>query len=176
MTNQEKLTDLNKTISTKKAIVTWEIPIAGDVRQISRDYFVGSDISAYNTQTIATVGLPFRNSIRDKINWCTALNKKTSTFTQAERDYIVEYGKPYEWQVEDEFKLCAWVEVTDVTGLNKGDTVTGVTTGATGTIERIDQILHTNRIVIKGATASFEGDTTLTANATSLHYFRIKRV
>ncbi|QDP47365.1 MAG: hypothetical protein Unbinned4388contig1000_84 [Prokaryotic dsDNA virus sp.] len=155
----------DKTISSTKAIVAWEIPKVGEVRQISRDYLLGNDMGANDNRTFATVGLPLRNSVRTMSNWCTILNKYVDDFTQAEKDYIYEYGKPIEMQVGDEFKLCSWIIVSDATGLSKGDSVTGDTSGATATVERVEQIRYANRVVLKGASASFDGDSTINGGA-----------
>ena len=156
-----KLTDIDKTISSKKAIVAFEIPKQNEVYQISRDYLLGNNMGNNDNLTFSTVGLPLRNSIRTMPNWCTILDKYTDDFTQAEKDYIFEYGRPKEFQVGDEFKLCSWIVVDDATGLSKGDSVTGDTSGATATVERVEQVRYTNRVVLKGASTSFNNDTTI---------------
>ena len=164
ITRTEGMDNGYQTISSTKAVVAWEIPRVGDVRQISRNYLIGNSYTDLTT-TFSTVGLPIRNAIRTMSNWCTILNKYVDDFTQAEKDYIYEYGRPIELQVEDEFKICSWIIVNDATGLSKGDSVTGDTSGATATVERVEQVRYTNRVVLKGASASFDGDASINGGA-----------
>jgi hypothetical protein len=165
---ESRLTDENRTISGKKAIVNWEIPQVGEVRQLSRDYFVGNNVAA-NTE-YSKNPLPFENAVRTHINWNLIFDKREQLFSQDQRDYIVEYGRSVELQVGDEFKLLSWVVLDgDLSGLSKGDTVTGDTSGATATVERVEQLRYINRVILKGASASFDGDTSVTINASSFN-------
>jgi hypothetical protein len=168
------------TRTTKKTLVDWEIVKEKEddgttpkFIRCSKDYMMSEDRSLVSPNlTIPTVGAPIRNAIRTHLNPTTILNTKADLFSNAQRDWIHEvdtYAKG--WQIDDQFKLCAWIEVDDFTGLSVGDTVTGDTSGATGVIRYIDDgVKYTRRLVLGNANDStnvgnFSTDTTLNGGA-----------
>lgn len=167
--------DGKNTITASKMIVDWEIVtekeadgVTPKLITISRDYLSKSsdyDLSGYWNGAhrpiyMSEIGLPLRNAIRTHPNMVTALGKHTKEFTASDFTWISRIDrKPKEWQVDDQFKICAWVELSDITGLGVGDTITS-NDGGTGVIRDIDTAPFLNRITIGSANKSFHTATT----------------
>src|SRR5690606_14566900 len=87
---------------------------------------------------IPRIGMPYADGIITHPNWQIPLKKYALDLNEADLNYINEDDnkQPIEWQIEDQFTICAWVKVASSSGFAKGDIVTDTTTGARGVIRR----------------------------------------
>lgn len=162
------------TLTPKKQMNDWDIVTEKDVDNvtpklitISRNYFTNRQFDEFAIADIASEMRGFTlNAIRTHINWSCVFGKIHNEFVLTDFQYINKIDRrPKAWQINDSFKICAWVEVSTLVGIEVGDTVTGAT--ATGVVRAIDNNRHTNRVVIGSATSSFHLDATVTIGDTS---------
>jgi hypothetical protein len=101
---------------------------------------------------IPTMGMPFKDGLITHPNWQIPIQKYALDFDANDLNYINEDNnkQPIEWQILDQFTVCAWVKVADSEGFSKGDIVTDTTTNARGVIRRIDTYINNteHRIII----------------------------
>ena len=161
------------TLSNKKALVEWEIPTAGSVRTMARKCHLNipkfGSLSTVDGERspVPQIAAFAENGLVSHINWGLTFGKYADDFTAAELTYISQVNrKPCHPQVDDTFKILAWVEVADTTGFVPGQNVTirdnSNATITTGTVHEIDDVLFTNRIKIKGATVNVNGANNIT--------------
>jgi hypothetical protein len=157
----------SNTVTSKKMILNFEILSTKEddgsnpkLVSISRDYLAGNSIA--NKQFISTIGLPFINSIRTHINWTTVFQKPSNLLSEDELTYINKIDrKPKEWQVNDKFRICAWVELESIDGIRIGDIIKGDQSNVTAVVRDIDDFMYSKRLILGSASGNFKVDQTV---------------